>query len=396
MINQDSPENLGSFATESIKESSSLRTGLFTVALVLLCACLAIATFFTSRVLFARGLEAGETAAYAQPASASAPVVIPAVAPPPPPASPAPPPAAAPVMEVKEVLTVEPNFVAPSVAERLNILVVGIDARPEDTSHPRTDTIMLLSWDQAAGRLNLVSFPRDLWVPVPGYDPIKINLVYSIGEENPVVTGGGEKLLMDTISQFVNQPVHHYVRVNFNGFIQIVDLLGGLNLYVPFDIRDEKYPTPDYGMELFELAAGYHHLDGATALKYARTRTQDGDYARNARQQAVINAILHRVTDPAQASYLLQAAPDLMRAVRGNFDTDLNLMEILDVANQGLANPPAIGMSLVLDRRLGEESISEIGMWVLIPDRQKIRQAMNEFFAVNVRPLEATGHAFLP
>ena len=281
----------------------------------------------------------------------------------------------------------KPVFATVQREDRLNILLFGFDTRVQDPSAPRTDTLMLLSWNQETNALDILSIPRDLWVPVPGFPPTKVNLVYSLGETVP--SGGGERLLADTLSAFLNQPIDHYAWVNFDGFVRIIDLLGGIDIYIPWAIYDEKYPTPDYGVETFELPAGPQHLDGVTALKYARTRTQDGDYGRIGRQQAVISAVLRQVSDPNNAADLLAAAPDIIRTLRGNFGTDMNVARMLQLAQKGAANTPQAGRRLILDRHHGEEAISEEGMWVLIPDRKAIRAALSDFFGVSVHPLHA-------
>ncbi len=282
----------------------------------------------------------------------------------------------------------EPVFIQLDSAERLNILMMGVDARPEDTSLPRTDTIMVLSLDRVAGTVDLLSVPRDLWVPVPGFAPTKVNLVYSIGER--YYDGGGEELLRDTIANFLNQPIHNYIWINFDGFVDFVDQIGGIDLYVPQAILDEKYPTDDYGVETFELAAGYQHLDGETALKYARTRSQDGDYSRSSRQQIVINAILQKASDPASAGNLILAAPEIFRTLLGDFSSDLSLPQMIQLAQEALSNPPILGITVVLDSRLGTEGFSDEGMWVLIPDRHKIREVLGQFFQVTETVLPKT------
>ena len=277
-------------------------------------------------------------------------------------------------------LDAETEFITFESSPRVNILLAGVDARPEDTTFPRTDTIMLASWDQAAQTVDLLSLPRDLWVPVPHQPHLratKINLVYSIGEKE----GRGGPLLKETVANFLNQPVDYYVWVDFDGFVRVVDRIGGIDIYVPQTILDEKYPTLDYGYETFALPAGPHHLDGATALKYARTRTQDGDFNRIGRQQAVIEAVVQQVFNPARSAQLLLAAPDIARTVFGHFKSDLALADFLRLAGQANASL-RIGKTLVIDTRLGTERYSDEGMYVLMPNRAQIRDAVRQFFQV--------------
>ena len=276
-------------------------------------------------------------------------------------------------------LEVEPQFIEFQTSERLNVLLLGSDGRPDEQDFPRTDSLMLLSWDREAHTVDFLSLPRDLWVPVPGQIPTKINLVYSIGEHES--WGGGVPLLIETIEALINQPVHHYLWLNFEGFINIVDQIGGIPIYVPWAINDEKYPTADYGHQIFELDAGYHVLDGATALKYARTRTQDGDFNRIGRQQDIVYAVIRQVTDPANSPRMLLAAPDILRSISLSFQSDLTIAEFLQLARQ-IGSVPQIGSTLVIDSNMGVESYSDEGMWVLMPDRPQIRAAFKNFFQV--------------
>ncbi len=289
-------------------------------------------------------------------------------------------PIATPVPIYYPPLATEPQFIEFQTGERLNVLLLGSDRRPDEQDFPRTDSLMLLSWERETNTVDLLSLPRDLWVPVPGQAPTKLNLVYSIGEH--AEWGGGVPLLIDTIEALTNQPIHHYLWLNFDGFVQVVDQIGGLPIYVPWHVLDERYPTVDYGFEVFELEAGYHVLDGATALKYARTRTQDGDFNRIGRQQDVVRAFIQQVANPANSARLLQAAPNILRTLRYSVQSDLSIPEFLQLAQQ-VIDVPQMGATLVVDSHLGIESYSDEGMWVLMPDRPQLRAAFQEFFQVS-------------
>lgn len=273
-----------------------------------------------------------------------------------------------------------PVFTEFQTAERLNILLLGSDRRPDEQHFPRTDSLMVVSWNRTENVVDLLSLPRDLWVNVPGNQPTKINLVYSIGENEE--WGGGVPLLMRTMEALISQPIHHYLWIDFSGFEQIIDRLGGVSLYVPQDILDAKYPTADYGYEVFELNRGQHLLDGATALKYARTRTQDGDYNRIRRQQHLMRALIRHVTNPANSGRLLLAGPDILRTVRTSFQSDLSIPELLSLGREVTASPQ-MGTALVVDIRWGEEEYSDEGMWVLTPRRDELREELRRFFLVS-------------
>ncbi|MBX3012686.1 MAG: LCP family protein [Caldilineaceae bacterium] len=262
----------------------------------------------------------------------------------------------------------------------INVLLLGTDDRPDEVGPARTDTIILLTLDPQSHTAGMLSLPRDLWVPIAGatYNA-KINTAYSIGEQrNP--NGGGPQLIMDTVSQLIGRPIDYYVRINFQGFVQVVDLLGGIDIMVPTVIHDEEYPTADYGVETFHLDPGLQHLDGQTALKFARTRHVDDDYGRSRRQQDVIRAVIDKVLSANMIPTLLPKAWMLISTMRSSIDTNIPLFVQYELA--GYMSQAALQeiRQDVLDSRYGEEKITEDAGWILIPDREKVRTALEEFF----------------
>jgi LCP family protein required for cell wall assembly len=266
----------------------------------------------------------------------------------------------------------------------LNVLLIGTDARANEYGPPRTDTLILLTLDPTTQTAGMLSLPRDLWVPIPGFDlTYKINTAYAIGEERNY-PGGGPQLVKDTVSSFIGQPVQYYVQINFRGFVELLDLIGGVDVNVPKTIHDEAYPTPDYGIETFHLDAGWQHLDGETALKYARTRNVDDDYGRARRQQDLIRAVVGKVTSPEMFATLLAKAPTLLYTMRNSIDSDIPVATQLELANKVRQASLNDIRQLVLDSRYGEETYSDDGAWILLPDRDKVRAAVNEFFRTPV------------
>jgi LCP family protein required for cell wall assembly len=163
--------------------------------------------------------------------------------------------------------------------ERINILLLGIDQRPGENGPFRTDTMILVSLDPATNTASMLSIPRDLWVRIPGYGENRINTAHSTGDaEN--YPGGGVALAKKTVAQNFGVPVHYYVRVNFTGFEQLIDAIGGLDIDVATAIHDDKYPTEDYGTLVLDIPAGLQHMDGITVLRYARSRHGTGDFDR--------------------------------------------------------------------------------------------------------------------
>lgn len=270
---------------------------------------------------------------------------------------------------------------ATTVEPVVNILLLGTDERPDEYSPPRTDTIILLSFNPNTSALGMISLPRDLWVPIPGLNmTTKINTAFMLGELR-TYPGGGAQLIKDTVGSFIGRPVDHYVRVNFDGFREIIDLIGGVTVDVPYTIHDQEYPTPDYGVETFHLDAGTRHLDGETALKYARTRHGDSDYGRARRQQDIIRAVAQQVTSAGMIPQLLSKAPQLLMTMQHSIQTDIPVQLGIDLAQRLQNGAGGDTQQLVLDNRYGEETFSSEGAWILLPDRVRVRTALNAFFA---------------
>lgn len=268
----------------------------------------------------------------------------------------------------------------------INILLLGTDERPSDQGAARTDSIVLLSINPQTHAVGMISLPRDLWVPIPFNEyTTKINVAYIIGEDENY-PGGGAQLAMDTVSSFIGRPIDYYASINFDGFVEIIDQLGGINVQVPKTIHDEEYPTENFGVETFHLAAGSQHLDGETALKYARTRNNDDDYARARRQQLVIQASIDRITSTGMLPSLLPKLPSLVQTMRSSIDTNISTGMILDLAQDMREGSLEIVDQLVLDSSYGSETYSEEGAWILLPDRERIRVALDGFYQVVQAP----------
>jgi LCP family protein required for cell wall assembly len=268
---------------------------------------------------------------------------------------------------------------AASALAPINILLLGTDDRPDEVGPARTDTLILLTLDPQSSTAGMLSLPRDLWVNIPGFNTAgKINTAYGLGERS--AAGSGPQTVMDTVSNFIGYPVDYYVRIDFQGFVKTVDLIGGIDIMVPTTIHDDEYPTADYGVEIFHLDAGLQHLDGETALKFARTRHADDDYGRARRQQAVIRAVLDKVLRADMVASLLPKAWQLVSTMRSSIDTNIPIPVQLELASYMREAALQEIRQDVLDARYGEEKITDETGWILIPDREKVRAAVERFF----------------
>lgn len=201
----------------------------------------------------------------------------------------------------------------------LNIVVMGLDAREGEGRGTRSDAVMLVGLKGL--NLNIASIPRDLFIQVPGYsNPQRINTINALGELQQ--TGGGPRLLQDSLEASFGIRPARYIRLDFNGFIQMIDAVGGVTVDVPYRIYDPAYPTNTYGTMTATFEAGQQHLNGERALIYARTRHQDDDYRRVERQQQVIVAFAQKAVIPIYW-------PALISAIVQNVDTNLSPIDAL-------------------------------------------------------------------
>ncbi len=268
---------------------------------------------------------------------------------------------------------------------QINILLLGSDERIDGVEPPRTDTMLLVTLDLRRNTAGMISLPRDLWVPIPSYNlTSKINTAYAIGEQRGYEFGGAQ-LAKDTVSSFIGQPVQYYVQADFTGFVRFVDEIGGVTVNVPQTIHDPEYPTAEYGFQTFYLEAGLRTLDGETALKYARTRNMDSDYGRAARQQQLISSIVDKVFSADMLPTLIARAPQLVNSTWGSVRTDMPLATAAEIASYVRTNSFDL-RTLVLDDRYGEETYSENGAWILLPNRDLIRPELKAFFDPEAGP----------
>jgi LCP family protein required for cell wall assembly len=260
--------------------------------------------------------------------------------------------------------------------ERVNILLLGIDKRP-DEQYARTDTMILVTIDPATGRAGMLSIPRDLWVTIPGYGENRVNTAHYMGDKNGY-PGGGPALAMKTVQYNLGVPVHFYVRVDFGGFRRIVDTLGGIDIDVPQTINDPKYPDDNYGYDPFYIEAGPQHLDGYTALKYARTRATSGaDFDRARRQQTVLFAIREK----ALAIGVVPKIPELWATMADTVQTDLQLVDILELAKLSDEITSEDIQGSVIDYTMTVDYKTNTGAQVLLPVREKIRPVIDSMFS---------------
>ena len=214
-----------------------------------------------------------------------------------------------------------PDF-GPCVEDVCNYLILGSDSRAGLSADEqdqfgtdadiggsnRSDVIMLVHTDPRLQKAIVLSFPRDLWVDIPGRGFDKINAAFSAGLE-----GGGAQLVAKTVEELSGLKINHVLYVDLAGFQGIVQALGGVTMCIPTAMTD-----PLTGLD---VQAGCQTLDGFQALAYVRTRHQPcdlvPDFARISRQQQFLRAVLNRLLSPSE----IAKAPSLIRPVARNLVT---------------------------------------------------------------------------
>ncbi len=202
-----------------------------------------------------------------------------------------------------------PAGLIPQPKGQINILLLGSDQR-QGTGGFRTDTILLVTINPADNSIHLTSFPRDLYVTIPGYTTSRINTAHA---------RGGFETLADTFEYNFGVRPDYYAMINFWTFVDVVDSLGGIDVYA-------SQPLSEYtGRGWFTIPAGLNHMDGDTALYYSRSRYSTSDFDRNRRQQEVITAIVAKM----MSLYTIAKIPELYRIYVDNVSTNIKLSDVI-------------------------------------------------------------------
>ena len=269
---------------------------------------------------------------------------------------------------------------------RYTIIVAGLDRREDQSNEPvRTDSLMLVSIDPATKSIGLLSIPRDLWVEIPGQEERdRINRAYFLGEVRG--TGGGPRLLQQTVSWNLGMRVHNYVLVDFKVLVDLVDLLGGIEVSIDYTINDERYPDQNYGYDPFYLEPGTHILDGEDALRFARTRHGNNDVLRAGRQQQVISGIRERVMS-LNFLQLIAQVPALLGSLSENLQTGLDIQQIVQLAFFAReVEADKIRMRVMNFEYLQEYTTEEYQQQVLIPVVERLPVLLRETFGDDYAP----------
>ncbi|MEK5530085.1 LCP family protein [Viridibacillus sp. FSL R5-0468] len=239
-----------------------------------------------------------------------------------------------------------------------NILLLGVDSRGESKS--RTDSMILVSWNKDTNDIKMVSFMRDIYAEIPGYQSYKLNTAYYLD---------GVQLLKDTISNMFDVEINHYALIDFKSFESMVDILAPNGVEVNVD----KDMSKNIGVK---LKKGTHQLNGKELLGFARFRSDEkGDFGRVDRQQKALEALKKEVVSPGNYKNF----PKLLGALQGYVQTDmttkdelsfmtsiikggdLNIEKLTIPVEHGysFANYPHAGSVIEIDRALNNKALEE-------------------------------------
>lgn len=275
---------------------------------------------------------------------------------------------------------IAPPVAAAELEKRITFLLLGVDRRQSEINEPtRTDTMLLATYDPHTKTAGLLSIPRDLWVPIPisrtEVIEDRINTAHLYGDLYKY-PGGGPALSKAAVEYNFGVKIDHYARIDFDGFERLVDMVGGITVDVPYAIKDDEYPTPDYGTERIYFPAGLQHLDGKLALKYARTRHFDSDLGRARRQQQILLAF----REQALRLNLLPKAPALLQQLGSSITTDLSVGEMVELAQLAQAVEPQSVATHTLAPPAVTPLTTQMGADILLPNRPEIAKAVGTMF----------------
>ncbi len=250
-------------------------------------------------------------------------------------------------------------------AGRVKILLLGSDQRPNDPGY-RTDVIILLMIDPYKMTVSAVSFPRDLWVKVPGMGEMKINQVQQLG---------GFKATSGMFQSTFGVTPDYYVQTNFGGFIQFIDILGGVDVEVGQELTD-SCDLPQAVDGDCTVQPGAVHMNGATALWYVRSRTTSSDFDRLRRAQEVLMAAFKKMINFNTVTKLSEIKAQLNDNIQTNLSIE-KAISFLPVALSVLKSPDHI-KRLVINEDQTTPSWSWNGMWILLPDKAAIDDVLKQ------------------
>lgn len=281
-------------------------------------------------------------------------------------------------------------------ASRVTVLLIGLDARDVEANQgpPRSDSMILLTIDPVTKTAGALSIPRDMWVNIPGFGYGRINMAYYYGEGSKL-PGGGPELARKTAEQFIGVPIQYYAEIDFNTFVEFINLIGGIEIHNDEDLRLDPIGAGKDKVRI--TCCGMRVLDGEKALAYSRYRKgDDGDVGRSRRQQKVILGIRNRVLSPENFPVLLGKARQFYEEFSAGIKTNMPFDMAIQLGVLARDIPVESIKWGVIDYTmvsLDETTLGGEAASVMKPLPDKIRVLRDEVFTTGgaISPLAASG-----
>ena len=257
----------------------------------------------------------------------------------------------------------------------VHILALGLDST-HNLNAQNTDVIIVAAVNKDTKQVSLLSIPRDLWVYIPTHGWDRINTAHKTGHRYNY-PGGGPALLSETIRINLGITIDHWVRIDFRGFARVVDQLGGVDMVVACPVNLRYMPPEQEGEEEMYLEPGVYHMDGDMALRYVRSRRGGTDFDRSRRQHQFLKAVWQQTKNPE----LLLKIPSLWSALKGSYETDLNLGDVLSLAPLALDLQPQRIRSRYISQSHTIDWETHLGAQVLLPIPEKIQAVVASLYA---------------
>lgn len=231
-------------------------------------------------------------------------------------------------IDLKFFLKIAGDELQKDAYEHTNFLILGTGGKNHEGSD-LTDTIIVASLDEDNKLITMVSIPRDIYVKDAVIGNSKINEIYYNAKNYYKNSSEGLDRMKEKVEELMGIPIHYWVKVDFDGFKDLINALGGIDINVKKAIYDPYYPKDGtFLYEPFSIAAGEQHMDGATALKYARSRKTTSDFDRADRQQQIIYAIKEKAL---QTEIILNQDKivEILNTLKENIETNIGVKELL-------------------------------------------------------------------
>ena len=248
-------------------------------------------------------------------------------------------------------------------SSRTNVLVLGVDSR-DDSAIGRSDTIILSTILPSKPYIGMLSIPRDLWVEIPGYGQNRINTAHFFGEANS--KGNGPITAISTIQTNFGIDVDHFIRLNHSGFLDLIDILGGIDIEI-------KNPMSGYNI-------GSHHMNGEQALAFVRDREGSNDFYRMKRGQLFLKALIKRLAIHIAKPTYWSKMPNIIQMVSQNIETNIPIWHwpiyTFTLLRIGINEID----TRIIDRGMVSPFVTSGGAYVLNPIWENINPTLHEMF----------------